>query len=60
MRSSFNTAHPETFRWSSNKNGFGEGLNGQNLSKGEKEEVTLDDTDSDQGSNFFATADPDL
>ena len=27
----FNIAHPETFRWSSNKNGFGEGLNGQNI-----------------------------
>lgn len=37
MRSTFNIAHPETFRWSSNRNGFGEGLNGQNIPKGDKE-----------------------
>jgi uracil-DNA glycosylase len=36
MRSSFNIAHPETFRMSSNSNGFGEGLNGQNIPKGEE------------------------
>jgi uracil-DNA glycosylase len=36
MRSTFNIAHPETFRWSSNRNGFGEGLNGQNIPKGDK------------------------
>lgn len=35
MPFSFNVAHPETFRWSSNANGFGEGLNGQNLPKGD-------------------------
>ena len=41
MRSTFNIAHPETFRWSSNRNGFGEGLNGQNIPKytGPKEEA---------------------
>src|SRR5581483_7772594 len=33
---SFNIAHPETFRWSSNSNGFGEGTNMQNLPKGEE------------------------
>lgn len=31
MRCSFNIAHPETFRWSSNSNGFGEGTNLQNI-----------------------------
>lgn len=35
MRCSFNIAHPETFRWSSNSNGFGEGTNLQNIPKGE-------------------------
>lgn len=61
MRPSFNTAHPETFRWSSNRNGFGEGLNGQNLPKGDKE-VALDDTDTDQGDQGpgFLNEDPDL
>lgn len=29
----FNVAQPETFRWSSSKNGFGEALNGQNIPK---------------------------
>jgi DNA polymerase len=33
---SFNIAHPETFRWSSNSNGFGEGTNMQNLPKGDE------------------------
>jgi DNA polymerase I-like protein with 3'-5' exonuclease and polymerase domains len=37
MHPSFNIAHPETFRWSSNKNAFGEGLNGQNIPKGDKD-----------------------
>lgn len=36
MRCSFNIAHPETFRWSSNSNGFGEGTNLQNIPKGEE------------------------
>lgn len=36
MRCSFNIAHPETFRWSSNSNGFGEGTNLQNIPKGDK------------------------
>lgn len=58
MRSSFNTAHPETFRWSSNKNGFGEGLNGQNLPKGDKE--VIPDAEDGASSNFFSTDDPDL
>ena len=31
MRCSFNIAHTETFRWSSNSNGFGEGTNLQNI-----------------------------
>ncbi len=35
MRCTFNIAHPETFRWSSNSNGFGEGTNLQNIPKGE-------------------------
>jgi DNA polymerase I-like protein with 3'-5' exonuclease and polymerase domains len=36
MRCSFNIAHPETFRWSSNSNGFGEGTNLQNIPTGEE------------------------
>ncbi len=36
MTCSFNIAHPETFRWSSNSNGFGEGTNLQNIPKGEE------------------------
>lgn len=35
MRCTFNIAHPETFRWSSNSNGFGEGTNLQNIPKGD-------------------------
>lgn len=33
MRCTFNIAHPDTFRWSSNSNGFGEGTNLQNIPK---------------------------
>jgi DNA polymerase I-like protein with 3'-5' exonuclease and polymerase domains len=33
MRCTFNIAHPETFRWSSSKNGFDEGTNLQNIPK---------------------------
>ena len=47
MRSSYNVAHPETFRWSSNKNPFGEGLNGQNLPKGDKEYLTEDEAENE-------------
>lgn len=43
MRSTFNIAHPETFRWSSNSNGFGEGLNGQNIPKGVEAELEEED-----------------
>lgn len=42
MRCTFNIAHPETLRWSSNANGFGEGANLQNVTKGDKEERELD------------------
>lgn len=35
IRCTFNIAHPETFRWSSNSNGFGEGTNLQNIPKGD-------------------------
>ena len=41
MRPSFNIAHPETFRWSSNKNAFGEGLNGQNIPKGDLDDPPI-------------------
>lgn len=37
MRCSFNIAHPETHRWSSNANGFGEGTNLQNIPSGDQE-----------------------
>lgn len=37
MRSSFNTAGTETFRWSSSKNAFGGGTNFQNIPKGEED-----------------------
>jgi len=43
MRSTFNVAHPETFRWSSNSNGFGEGMNLQNIPKGDKDYVSSED-----------------
>ena len=33
MKCTFNVAHPDTFRWSSNSNGFGEGTNLQNIPK---------------------------
>lgn len=36
LRCSFNIAHPETHRWSSNSNGFGEGTNLQNIPKGDE------------------------
>jgi hypothetical protein len=57
IRPTFNVAHPETFRWSSNRNGFGEGLNGQNIPKGDKEAVVEDENEP---SNFFSTNDPDV
>ena len=38
---SFNIAHPETFRWSSNANPFGEGTNLQNIPKGDKDDPDL-------------------
>lgn len=37
MRSSFNPAGTETFRWSSSKNAFGRGANLQNLPKGDED-----------------------
>jgi uracil-DNA glycosylase len=50
MRGTFNIAHPETFRWSSNSNGFGEGMNLQNIPKGDKDygadEEDVESTDS--------------
>jgi uracil-DNA glycosylase len=36
IRCTFNIAHPETFRWSSSANGFGEGTNLQNVPKGDE------------------------
>jgi len=57
IRPTFNIAHPETFRWSSNRNGFGEGLNGQNIPKGDKETPT---DEQEPGDNFFASEDPDV
>ena len=47
IRCSFNIAHPETFRWSSNSNGFGEGTNLQNIPKGDKEEIALNVNEMD-------------
>lgn len=47
MRGTFNIAHPETFRWSSNSNGFGEGMNLQNIPKGDKTyELTTEDDET--------------
>ena len=46
IRCSFNIAHPETFRWSSNSNGFGEGTNLQNIPKGDKEVVAEEELEN--------------
>ena len=43
MRCSFNVAHPETFRWSSNANGFAEGTNLQNIPKGEEDLIEAEE-----------------
>lgn len=37
MRTMFNVAGPETFRWSSSENAFGSGTNLQNIPKGEED-----------------------
>lgn len=60
MCSTFNIAHPETFRWSSNRNGFGEGLNGQNIPKGDKGWSEAELEEMETGDNFFASGDPDV
>ncbi len=47
IRCSFNIAHPETFRWSSNSNGFGEGTNLQNIPKGDKDPTAFTEGETD-------------